>query len=554
MMPSPMRFLPVNLDALLVELEDLPQTLALLGSLQSEPVRGIEELVPAARTLLVRYRPSMVSRKALVAAIGARNVDAKVERAATLIEIPVDYIGEDLDEVAQMLGITRAEVIARHTGSEYTVAFTGFAPGFAYLSGGDPGLEVPRRTTPRTRIPAGAVGLAGQFSGVYPQASPGGWQIIGVTSTPMWDLSREVPALLQPGFRVRFLDVATQAAAVLAPRAEVVAQSTISAPSTASTSSAATATTASTVTAHEGASLEIRTTGLQALFQDAGRHGQAGQGVSASGAMDQGALRAANRLVGNASDAACVEIVYGGFHAVCHGDAVVAFTGADASIEITTASGMRLAYSGYEAIALSDGDSFVLGEPRAGIRSYLAVRGGFTVAPVLGSRSTDTLANVGPAPITAGDMLTIRPVRHGAIVGATEQPPHDMPTTQEIVTLDVVMGPRTDWFTSEAVALLASQSWTVTPQSNRVGLRLAGEQSLTRSNPAELPSEGTALGAIQVPPSGQPVLFLADHPLTGGYPVIGAVATHHLDRAGQIPIGARVRFNPIQAFEIDISP
>ena len=116
------------------------------------------------------------------------------------------------------------------------------------------------------------------------------------------------------------------------------------------------------------------------------------------------------------------------------------------------------------------------------------------------------------------------------------------------------MGPRTDWFTSEAVALLASQLWSVTPQSNRVGLRLAGEQPLTRSNPAELPSEGTALGAIQVPPSGQPVLFLADHPLTGGYPVIGAVATHHLDRAGQIPIGARVRFNPLQPFEFDITP
>lgn len=543
---STMRFLPVNLDALLVELDDLPQTLALLASLQSEPLRGIEELVPAARTLLVRYRPSMVSRAALVAAIGARSLDATVERTSTLIEIPVSYSGEDLDEVAQMLGITREEVIRRHTGSEYTVAFTGFAPGFAYLSGGDPGLDVPRRTTPRTRIPAGAVGLAGQFSGVYPQASPGGWQIIGVTATPMWDLSRDVPALLQPGFRVRFVDVTQRAAVALAPPALVAG------PSTATTTS--TASPAAPVAAHDGSSLEIRSTGLQALFQDLGRHGQAGQGVSASGAMDQGALRAANRLVGNASDAACVEIVYGGFHAVCHGDAVVAFTGAEAPIEVTTASGLRLAASGYQAIALSDGDSVVLGEPRAGIRSYLAVRGGFTAAPVLGSRSTDTLANVGPAPVAAGDTLPIHRSTVGAIVGAPEQPPHDLPTTHEVVTLDVVMGPRTDWFTPEAVALLASQTWTVTPQSNRVGLRLAGAQSLTRSNPAELPSEGTALGAIQVPPSGQPVLFLADHPLTGGYPVIGAVATHHLDRAGQIPIGARVRFNPIQAFEIDITP
>lgn len=523
------RFLPVNLDALLVELDDLPQTLALLASLQAEPIAGIEELVPAARTLLVRYRPAKVSRAALVERIGARSLTAPVERAASLIEIPVDYSGEDLDEVAQMLGIPRDEVIRRHTGSEYTVAFTGFAPGFAYLSGGDPVLNVPRRATPRTRIPAGAVGLAGPFSGVYPQASPGGWQIIGVTATPMWDLGREVPALLQPGFRVRFIDMASRPALPPPASARPPAAAVIA------------------VEPH-GAALEIRRTGLQALFQDTGRHGQAGQGVSASGAVDQGALRAANRLVGNASDAACVEIACGGIQFVCHGEVVVAFTGADAAIDITTAGGASWSAPSYQAIALSDGDSVLLGMPHAGFRSYLAVRGGFAIAPVLGSRSTDTLARVGPAPIAAGDVLPVRPVVRGAIVALHEQPPADLPTVEETVTLDVVMGPRTDWFTPGAVALLASQVWKVTPQSNRVGLRLAGEQPLVRANPAELPSEGTGLGALQVPPSGQPVLFLADHPLTGGYPVIGAVATYHLDRAGQIPIGASVRFNPIQPF------
>ncbi|RZL92668.1 MAG: allophanate hydrolase subunit 1, partial [Variovorax sp.] len=217
-----MRFLPVNLDALLVELDDLPQTLALLASLRADPVDGIEEIVPAARTLLVRFRPSRISQVELTGRIGERRVDAVVERDATLIEIPVDYDGEDLDDVARMLGIPRAEVIRRHTGSEYTVAFTGFAPGFAYLTGGDATLNVPRRTTPRTRIPAGAVGLAGAFSGVYPQASPGGWQIIGITAVPMWDLGREVPALLQPGFRVRFVDRAVAGGAASPAPADVV--------------------------------------------------------------------------------------------------------------------------------------------------------------------------------------------------------------------------------------------------------------------------------------------------------------------------------------------
>jgi biotin-dependent carboxylase-like uncharacterized protein len=264
--------------------------------------------------------------------------------------------------------------------------------------------------------------------------------------------------------------------------------------------------------------------------------------------MDQGALRAANRLVGNPADAACLELVYGGFQFVCRGEAVVAVTGADAPVRCVSATGAALTLRRYEAVALADGDTVTFGEPVAGIRSYLAVRGGFAVAPVLHSRSTDTLAHVGPPPIQAGDLLGLRPVGRGAVVGLPETAPADLPTSEGVVVLDVVMGPRTDWFTPEAITLLATQSWTVTPQSNRVGLRLAGEQCLARAHPGELPSEGTALGAIQVPPSGQPVLFLADHPLTGGYPVIGTVAPYHRDRAGQIPIGASVRFNPIRSF------
>ena len=519
-----MRFLPVNLDAVLVELDDLPQTLALLAALQAAPVHGIEELVPAARTLLIRYRPAALSRGELQAWVAARVGSSAAARPTARIEIPVDYSGEDIDEVAAMLGISRAELVRRHTGSDYTVAFTGFAPGFAYLSGGHASLNVPRRTTPRTRIPAGAVGLAGQFSGVYPQSSPGGWQIIGVTATPMWDLARAVPALLQPGFSVRFVDAGPQ------QRAELVAS-------------------ARSAVLTDGPRLDVLATGLQALFQDLGRHGHAGQGVSASGAMDRAALRAANRLVGNASDAGCIEALLGGLSLRCHGNVVLAVTGTDAVIDIISASGVRSTWPSHQPLALNDGDRLTLAAPRAGIRSYLAVRGGFAVQPVLGSCSTDTLANLGPPPIAAGDVIGIHAVTRGGIVGFAEEAPPELPTAAKEVTLDVVMGPRTDWFTPEAVAWLTRQAWAVTPQSNRVGLRLHGADALTRSNSAELPSEGTVLGAIQVPPSGQPVLFMADHPLTGGYPVIAAVALHHLDLAGQIPVGATIRFNPIRAFD-----
>jgi KipI family sensor histidine kinase inhibitor len=473
----------------------------------------------------------------LVRLISQRDVGAQAESSSTRIEIPVRYDGEDLAEVAGLLGVTPTEVIQRHTSSHYTVAFVGFAPGFAYLTGGHPSFNLPRRSTPRARIPAGSVALAGAFSAVYPQASPGGWQLIGSTPTAMWDMARDRPALLQPGDQVRFFDIATLS---IADTANITRATSLKGIKNA------------TAAANVSVALEVRSPGLQTLFQDLGRHGQAGQGVSASGAMDQAACKAANRLVGNASNSTCLETVNGGLELRSRGEIVVAITGADGPVHLTAVNGARWQAARYQPVALADGDVLALGEPVAGTRSYVAVRGGFAVTPVLGSCSTDTLANVGPAPLAAGDVLAVNPVLHGAVVGLAEEPPADLPTTQDDVTLDVVLGPRTDWFTPAAALHLSQQRWHVTPQSNRVGLRLAGEVPLTRAIPGELPSEGTCAGAIQVPPSGQPVLFLADHPLTGGYPVIGAVAPYHLDKAGQIPINAWVRFNPIRAFEVEV--
>ncbi|WP_257111587.1 5-oxoprolinase/urea amidolyase family protein [Pseudomonas ficuserectae] len=521
-----MRFYPANLDALLVELSNLDETLALFESLQQMPIFGVEEIVPAARTLLVHFRPSAIGFEALAAQIASRDIRGSAREPGKLIEIPVHYNGEDLADVARELEISVDEVIKRHTGSDYNVAFCGFAPGFAYLSGGA-GFVVPRRSTPRTRIPAGAVALAGGFSGIYPQASPGGWQIIGVTHSKMWDLGRDEPALLQPGYRVRFQDAGPLPVTSISVAAPVRQQ-------------------ASTITEDY---LQVVTPGLQTLFQDLGRPGRAGQGVSASGALDRGALRAANRAVGNEPGTACLEILMGGLTFTCQGQAVVAVTGAQAPVEVLTADGQRMQPPLYAPFSLQSGDQVSIGSPTAGLRSYLAVRGGFVHETVLGSLSTDTLAQVGPAALTAGDRLGFRRRTGGAAVSTGEQPAFDMPRNDQVITLDVVMGPRSDWFTAEAQALLAQQTWLVTPQSNRIGIRLAGEQSLARAVSGELPSEGTTVGAIQVPPSGQPVLFLADHPLTGGYPVIGAVATYHLDKAGQIPVNARIRFNPLSAFE-----
>lgn len=520
-----MRFLPVNLDVLLVELKDLDETLALFDALTAEPIAGVEEIIPAARTLLIQFRPSAIERQALVNRIAGQDISQRREGEHRRVEIPVHYNGEDLDEVATLLNISRAEVIQRHTAHDYSVAFCGFAPGFAYLTGGA-GFQVPRRQTPRTRIPAGAVALAGDFSGVYPKASPGGWQIIGVTPLQMWDLNRAEPALLRPGYKVRFTDAGPLPANGLPEPSAPVREK-----------------------AQTDTYLEITSPGLHSVLQDMGRPGQTGQGVSRSGALDLGALRSANRAVGNPSDMACVESVLGGLSFICHGRAVIAITGALTPVTITNASGLQWQASNYQPIELEAGDRVSLGSPKAGLRSYLAIRGGFDVTPVLGSLSTDTLAQLGPEALAAGDRLGFTAPVTGTSVSLNEAPAFELPTTANIVTLDVVMGPRTDWFTEDAIKRLSSQLWRVTSQSNRVGIRLAGDTPLERSNHQELPSEGTAVGAIQVPASGQPVLFLADHPLTGGYPVIACVASHHLDLAGQIPVNAQIRFNPLDAFE-----
>lgn len=201
-----MRILPCADSGLLVELADLDEVLALYGALVDDPPSGVVDLVPAARTLLLRLDPGGADPAGVERAVR----DAKPNRGARptvdSVEIPVVYDGEDLEEVGELTGLGPRGVIEAHTNQEWTVAFGGFAPGFGYLVGDDDRLHVPRRDTPRTKVPAGAVALAGEFSGVYPRESPGGWQLVGHTSLKMWDLDRDPPALLRPGMRVRFVE------------------------------------------------------------------------------------------------------------------------------------------------------------------------------------------------------------------------------------------------------------------------------------------------------------------------------------------------------------
>ncbi len=468
--------------ALLIETDEV---LGWYAALTDRPLPGVVDLVPAARTLLVRY-DSTVDHETLVARLSAMTPAPASAVAGDPVTIPVRYDGADLAEVASATGLSVDEVVSVHTGAEYTVAFTGFAPGFGYLTGLDERLRLPRRDSPRTRVPAGSVAVAGEYTGVYPRPSPGGWHLLGSTTAPLWDPTREPPALLLPGTTVRFDAVRSLPAATAAGVPASVVDGGI----------------------------EVLHCGPLGTVQDTGRPGYAALGVGRSGAADAAAAALANRLVGNASEAAVLELSFGATLAF-RAPARVAVTGAQAAL---TRDGRGEALNAPFDVAA--GQTLVVGPASVGLRTYVAVRGGIAAPATLGSRSTDVLSGLGPAVLSPGTVLPIGDACAGPPPPVEVAPVPAVPAGD--LEVGVLLGPRDDWFTDDAVETLFSGRYTVSAESNRIGVRLSGPP-LRRSRGGELPSEGMVAGAIQVPPGGEPIVFLADHPVTGGYPVIGVV-------------------------------
>ncbi len=514
---------PVGTRAVLAELGGTPGVLALQAQLLEHPLPGQLDVLAAAETVMVTA-DSPASARRIAAQLLRLDLTAPVQRDGGLVVIDTVYDGEDLAEVAELTGLGIDGVIAAHTGQPWTVAFAGFAPGFGYLVGDNEALHVPRRSSPRTAVPAGSVALAGNYSAVYPRRSPGGWQLIGRTSARMWDLDREQPALAAPGSRIQFRAVRETVQLAAEPHPEGAATKVAS-------------------------GLRIVSPGLQSLIQDLGRHGHSGLGVSAAGALDRASLRRANRLVGNAPGAAgietvAIETVAGGLTVQAVGDQVLAVAGAPSELAITTPAGpeaepARRTVPMATPFALLDGETLSIGAPTSGFRSYLAVRGGVDADPVLGSRSTDTMSGSAPRRWPPGSSWPPAATPNPASSAIRNCSP-EFPGTG-VTVLDVVPGPRADWFDAEALASLTRQDWVVKTAVQPVGMRLDGTP-LQRTREGELASEGTVAGALQVPPEGLPVLFLADHPITGGYPVIAVVVDSQLDRAAQIPIGGTICF------------
>jgi len=538
------RQLPMGERAVLVEVGSLDEVLALHAALAASRPSGVIDLVPAARTVLVRVDPRLLPLAAARAWIDrtsqATDAVAPARSGHAVVVLDVVYDGPDLEETATLLGLTAAGLAEQHAAAEWTVAFSGFAPGFAYLVSTDWPHDVPRLDSPRTRVPAGAVGLAAGFTGAYPRETPGGWRLIATTPAILFDPDAASPALLTPGARVVFRR--ERAAAVAGAENGNAAPGVSAVQPPASSSGGIGASIPGPVDA--GATpargeprrphLRIVEPGLLATIQDLGRPGAASLGVAPSGALDRSALRTANRLVGNSESAAGIEVTMGGFRAVAADDLWFAVTGAWGTILL---EGHEV--DPYDAHAWPRGAELRLDWFAHGARAYLAVRGGLDGRAVLASRSADLMAGLGPAPLRAGDVVGVRDEASGPIPAAAIAP-WSAPDADEVV-VELAAGARADWFAVSALTTLYEAVWTVSNDADRIGVRLDGP-ALERSREGELPSEGMVAGALQVPPTGRPTILLADGPVTGGYPVIAVATDAALDAIAQARPGTRIRF------------
>ncbi len=513
--------------AVLLEL-DAGRPAALAAAISAACLAGVLDVIPAARTVLVTVEPGSGDVAELARRLAAIGVpDLAPAAAQPVTEIEVCYDGPDLADVARLAGLPASEVIARHQAAQYEVGWLGFAPGFGYLTGLDPALaQVPRLDSPRVAVPAGSVAIAAGLTAVYPAVSPGGWRLIGRTDARLWDSERQPPALLTPGRRIRFRAVPELTGVALRP------DGTAGRPGPAAA-------------ADTPAGLEILQPGPLTTVQDLGRPGLAHLGVPRSGAADADSLRLANALVGNEAGLAALEITFGRLAVRFDLDATVALTGAPAPLRLSLPGGSRSEPGAGVAFDVPAGSVLRLGSPPTGLRSYLAVAGGIQVRPVLGSRSADLLSGLGPAPLRAGQRVAIGSGGHEQTAAV---PPAAADARRRAagsgagpVELAAIAGPRADWFAAGALGELTRASYQVSPASDRTGLRLSGPP-VRRAGPAELPSEGVATGSLQVSHDGQPILLLADHPATGGYPVIAVVRSADIGRAAQLRPGQRVRF------------
>lgn len=516
------RVLPVGDRAVTVELspsldlETVRRVRALDLRVREQGLPGIEETVPAYASLLILYDRERLSFADLRARLLdlTRNLTAE-EGAGRLVEVPALYDGADLDEVAKACGLTTEAVVELHSAPEYSVLMLGFSPGFGYLGFVDERLRVPRRKTPRTRVPRGSIAIAGAQTGVYPRSLPGGWSLLGRTSLPLFDAARSEPSVLMPGDRVRFVP-----GAALPP---------LPAPSPLSLS---------------GQGVRIIEPGILSTIQDAGRPGWRRLAVPRAGFADADAARQANRGVGRPEGAAVVEICGPGLRLEFDRSTFIALTGARliAELERADIEGGRMRVPMNVAVRVRAGNALTVTHLEDGARGYVAI-GGMEAPRVLGSASVDPGSGF-LRPLEAGDSLEVR------AVDADQMRRDPWPEAPRRDTVRVILGPQSSHFDERAIEHFLSTSWTVGLDSDRVGARLDGG-SIAHDGPTEIVSDGMVPGCIQVPPDGRPIVMLSDCPTTGGYPKIACVVSDDLRIVAQARPGqTRLRFDAIRIEDV----
>ncbi len=445
-------------------------------------------------------------------------------REAREVEIPVCYAAKfapDLDDVARHTGLDRVEIIARHSAGIYRVNALGFAPGFPYLSGLDPALAMPRRATPRTRIEAGAVGIGGAQTGVYPLASPGGWNLIGRTPLRLFrPEDAERPTLVQTGDRVRFRSITEEEHARLAAGQVPAAAATV----------------------EPGRVVRVLRAGQFTTLQSLAPRRLRQLGLSGGGAMDRRSAAIAD-LLARGGGGALLECTLSGPELWFESGATVALCGAEAAVSL---DGRPLPM--WRPVYVPGGSVLAIGAVREGVSAYLGVAGGFAADFALGGSGTDVRAGIGGfqgRPLRAGDCLTLR---HP---GDCFHPPdgwsvsHSLrPPAGKIRFFRVLAGEHA----GDYPVSLASGAFRVSPQSDRMGIRLGGTQLRPRVTRSLL-SSAVLPGTIQVPPDGEPILLGVDAQTIGGYPKIAQVIRADLWGIGQLRPGDEVRFAPVSLDE-----
>jgi KipI family sensor histidine kinase inhibitor len=519
-------------SALLVELEERidekvnARAITIAAAIRDARFRGVRDVVSTYRSVAVYFDPLVAADNEMRAVVETACRAPVGERQGRHFDVPVAYggtFGPDLAEVAAFAGLDEQAVVARHAGRSYRVFMVGFLPGFPYMGLVDTAIAAPRKATPRVRVAAGSVGIAGRQTGIYPRESPGGWQIIGRTPLSLFDPRRMPPALLAPGDTVRFQpDPAAAWAAVTSGGPEAFA--------------ALPTVEAQPRTGARNRCITVIHPGLFTTIQDLGRWGHQSLGVPVGGALDVVSHCAANAAVGNEAGAATLEVTLSGPELRFECDAWVAVAGADLGATLDS-SPVPL----HRPVRCRADSVLRFGERRRGTRAYIAVDGGIAVPPVLGSRATHAASGLGGIDgrrLTAGQRLPLgRPAGDsGRVV-----PPAVLPAPGDSVVLRVLPGPQDDFFPSDALAVLEQSRFVVSPQSDRMGYRLSGGR-VPRHPGREMISDATFTGAIQVPLSGEPLLLMADRQTTGGYPQLAVVIAADLPLAAQVAPGDRVEF------------